>query len=120
MMASFLCAPSFAQSTFKSATRAVEQNMKSEAGKAYDQTFGEEFARQNASSMQRCTQDAAAEDLASFDILTRVSVNGRPENVLVEPKTTVARCVQRAVRRQRFPKPPAPHYWVRVHMSIRD
>ena len=120
VIASLLGASSSAQSTFKSATRAVQRNMNTEAGKAYDDAFGKEFARQNASSMQRCTRDAAAEDLASFEILARVSVNGRLEKVLVKPLTAVARCIRGAVSTERFPKPPAPHYWVRVHMSIKE
>lgn len=66
------------------AQAAVEANLKTPAGKAYDQQFGKEFREKHLPAMRRCKQ-SAGKDLESFWILLKLDKDGAVKEVLLYP-----------------------------------
>lgn len=104
---------------FEVAMAEVTANIGTPEGARYDQKFGPWLAEHHADTMMRCTKSAKPKDPLKFDLLVRVSGEGKAEEVLVKPETTVARCLAEGVRKGALIRPPRPSYWVRVEMSIR-
>lgn len=69
--------------------------------------------------MARCTDSAKPEERRPFDVVAKVGASRQIEEVIVSPKTAVARCVRENMIMRGYPEPPAPHYWVSIHMTIR-
>lgn len=103
---------------FSAGLREALANVKTPAGAKYDGVFGKSFAEKHQKTMVRCTTGLPAQDLASFEIVARVASDGKLERLLVEPRTKVAECLQKAMAGDAYPAPPQPHYWVHVSMRI--
>ena len=103
---------------FETAMAASKSNLESPEGQRYDEQFGRWFGEHHGDTMVRCTKGAKPDDLRKFDLLVRVSGEGKAEEVLVSPQTSVARCVAEEIRKGASVQPPRPSYWVRVEMTI--
>ena len=99
------------------ARAAVEANLKTEAGKAYDQQFGKEFMQRQLPAMKRC-KESAGKDLSSFWILMKLDKGGAVKEVLLHPTTKMGTCARDALLNSAFSPPPKPAYWVSVFMKL--
>ena len=99
------------------ARAAVETNLRTPAGKAYDEQLGKEFPQKYLSTMRECKKTAGS-DLASFWILMRLDSAGTVNEVLLHPTTKLGSCARNALLKGKFTPPPAPAYWVSVYMTI--
>jgi hypothetical protein len=66
------------------ARAAVEANLRTPEGKAYDQQLGKEFPQKYLDTMKQCKQ-SAGNDLADFWMLIRLDKSGAVKEVLVAP-----------------------------------
>ena len=99
------------------ARTAVEANLKTPEGKAYDEKLGKEFMEKHLSTMKQCKQSAGS-DLESFWILMKLDKDGTVKEVLLHPGTKLGTCARDTLLKSGFSPPPKPAYWVSVYMKI--
>ena len=99
------------------ARAAVESNLKTPAGKAFDQQFGNEFIQKQLPIMKRC-KASAGKDLDSFWILLKLDKDGAVKEVLLHPTTKLGTCARETLLKSSFSPPPKPSYWVSVFMKL--
>ena len=99
------------------ARAAVEANLKTPEGKAYDEKLGKEFMEKHLATMKQCKQ-RAGNDLESFWILMRVDKDGAVKEVLLHPTTKLGTCARETLLKSSFSPPPKPGYWVSVYMKL--
>lgn len=99
------------------ARTAVEANLKTPEGKAYDEKLGKEFMEKHLSTMKQCKQ-VAASDLASFWILMKLDKDGAVKEVLLHPETKMGTCARETLLKSAFSAPPRAAYWVSVYMKL--
>lgn len=99
------------------ARAAVEANLKTPAGKAYDQQFGKDFMEKQLPTMKRCKQ-SAGKDLDSFWILLKLDKDGAVKEVLLRPTTKLGTCARDTLLKSTFSAPPKPSYWVSIFMKL--
>jgi hypothetical protein len=100
------------------AASAVEANMKTREGKAYDEQFGKEFGKKYQALMKDCKEKAGA-DTRSFDMLVRIEKDGSVKEVLLFPPTKISQCLREPLLKDAFSSPPKPAHWVDIHMTVR-
>jgi hypothetical protein len=99
------------------ARAAVEANLRTPEGKAYDEQLGTEFVQKHLGPVRQCKQ-SAGDDLRSFWILIKLDKDGTVKEVLLYPSTKVATCEREALLKDKFASPPRPAYWVSVYMKM--
>ena len=99
------------------ARAAVEANLKTPEGKAYDEQVGKEFLDKQLATMKQCKQ-SAGNDLESFWILMKLDKDGAVKEVLLHPATKLGACARETLLKSAFSPPPKPAYWVSVYMKI--
>jgi hypothetical protein len=99
------------------ARSAVEANLRTPEGKAYDEQLGKEFPQKYLGTMRECKK-SAGEDLASFWILIKLDKDGTVREVLLHPTTKLVSCARNVLLKDKFSPPPGPAYWVSVYMQI--
>ncbi|HEU5411478.1 MAG TPA: hypothetical protein VFU57_10690 [Candidatus Acidoferrales bacterium] len=99
------------------ARAAVEANLKTPAGKAYDQQLGKEFMDKQLSTMKRC-KASAGNNLDSFWILMKLDKDGAVKEVLLHPTTKMGTCARETLLKSAFSPPPKPQYWVSIFMKL--
>lgn len=103
--------------TLDDARTAVEANLKTPEGKAYDERLGKEFMEKHLSTMKQCKQ-GAGNDLGSFWILMKLDKDGAVKEVLLHPTTKMGSCARESLLKSSFSPPPKPAYWVSVYMKL--
>jgi hypothetical protein len=102
------------------AVAAVDANLKTTAGKQYDETIGNEFPARFQSSVKQCKQSLPAGSTASpFDMLLKLDARGKVQEVLVDPETALALCTRTALLAGSFSPPPRGDYWINIHMQFK-
>lgn len=99
------------------ARAAVEANLRTPEGKAYDQQLGKEFPQKYLDTMKRCKQ-SAGNDLADFWMLIKLDKDGAVKEVLLSPATKMGACARETLLKGSFSPPPHPAYWVSVYMKL--
>lgn len=99
------------------ARAAVEANLRTAEGKAYDEQLGTEFVGKHLGPLRQCKR-TAGDDLRSFWILLKLDKDGAAKEVLLYPETKMGTCSREALLKDRFPAPPRPAYWVSVYMKL--
>jgi hypothetical protein len=99
------------------AAAAVEANLRTPEGKAYDQRLGNEFMEKHLSTMKQC-KESAGKDLESFWILMKLDKDGVVKEVLLRPTTKMGTCARETLLKSAFSPPPKPVYWVSVYMRL--
>ena len=99
------------------ARAAVEANLKTPEGKAYDERLGKEFLEKQLSTMKHCKQ-TAGNDLESFWILMKLDKDGAVREILLHPTTKMGTCARETLLKSTFSPPPRPAYWVSVYMKL--
>ena len=124
-VATVLALLSFAPNSFSAdkkqleALAAVEANLKTSAGKQYDERLGKEFMDKYLPSLKQCKQGLpAGTKIESFDMFIKIKSLGQVADVLVYPESQFAGCTRTAVLTGKFSAPPHDDYWVNVHMEM--
>lgn len=103
--------------SLSAAQSAVETNLKTPEGKAYDAQLGNEFVQKHLGPLRQCKQ-AAGGDLTSFWILMKLDKDGAVKEVLLYPATRLGTCARDSLLKDKFPSPPKTDYWVSVYMKL--
>ena len=99
------------------ARAAVEANLRTPEGKAYDQQLGKEFPQKYLDAMKQCKQSAGT-DLADFWMLIKLDKSGAVKEVLLSPATKMGTCARETLLKGSFSPPPHPSYWVSIYMKL--
>jgi hypothetical protein len=99
------------------AQAAVEANLRTPEGKAYDEKLGTEFVQSHLGAIRQCKQ-SAGDDLRNLWILLKLEKDGTVKEVLLYPATKVGACAREALLKDRFAPPPRPAYWISVYMKM--
>jgi hypothetical protein len=100
------------------AAAAVEANMKTPEGKAYDAQIGRDLTKKYPPVMKACKEKAEG-DTRSFDMLVCVENGGTVKEVLLYPPTKLSQCLREAILKDTFSPPPKPAHWVDIHMDVK-
>jgi len=100
------------------AVAAVEANMKTSEGKAYDAQVGKELVKKYPPVMKACKEKANGE-ARSFDMLVRVEKDGAVGEVLLYPSTKVGQCLRETMLKDAFSPPPTPAHWVDIRLDAK-
>lgn len=99
------------------ARAAVEANLRTPEGKAYDERLGKEFMEKHLATMKQCKQMAGS-DLESFWMLMKLDKDGAVKEVLLHPATKMGTCARETLLKSMFSPPPRPAYWVSLYMKL--
>jgi hypothetical protein len=103
--------------SIQDARAAVEANVSTPQGKAYDETLGKEFLEKHLGTMWQCKQSAGG-DFASFWILMKLDKDGAVKEVLLHPTTKLGSFARETLLKSKFSPPPHPDYWGSVYFKI--
>lgn len=117
LLGSCLAAADDKPTSLSDARAAIDANLKTPEGKAYDEKLGQEFQEKYLGTMKHCKQ-AAGNDLDSFWMLLKLDKDGAVKEVLLYPTTSMGTCARKSLLKDRFSAPPKPDYWVGVYMKI--
>lgn len=100
------------------ALSAVEANLKTPAGKQYEEQFGKELIDKYVPNLKRCRQSLpAGTRVDTFDMFLKLKSDGPVGEVLVYPENQLSACSRTALLPAKFSTPPHDEYWVNVHMQ---
>jgi hypothetical protein len=99
------------------AQAAIESNLRTSEGKAYDERLGREFMEKHLATMRQCKQ-SAGNDLESFWILLKLDKDGAVKEVLLHPTTKIGTCAREKLLNSAFSPPPRAAYWVGIYMKL--
>ncbi len=121
LLLSLLATPVFAagdkSTSLSDARAAVEANLCTAEGKAFDEQLGTEFVQKHLGALRECKQ-TAGDDLRSFWILLKLDKDGSVQEVLLSPETKLGACARAALLKDKFSFPPRPAYWVSVYLKL--
>jgi len=99
------------------AVAACEANLKTPAGKQYDESLSKEFPAKYLPSLKQCKQSLPeGANMDPFDMFLKLDGKGKVQEVLVYPETPLALCARTALLAGQFSSPPHDDYWVNIHM----
>ena len=88
------------------------------AGKEFfDGAFSKAFYAQYPARLSECMKQTGDTEQTGFDMLLKLARDGQVEVALVKPESPVAMCYRELAKKDVFPAPPSPGFWVPV--SIR-
>jgi hypothetical protein len=96
---------------------AVEANLRTTEGKAYDEQLGKEFQQKHISTLRDCKKSTG--ELSNFWILLRLEKSGAVKEVLLSPTTKFGSCTREALLKASFVPPPKPDYWVSIYLQLK-
>jgi len=100
------------------ARAAVEANMRSAEGKAYDERFGKEFFEKYKETIHQCKLSTGT-DPENFWTLAKLAADGKVQEVLLYPDTKIGACERQTLLKDRFSTPPRDAYWVSVYLKFK-
>ena len=101
------------------ARAAVEANMSTAAGKAFDEQFGAEFGQKHLGPLRQCKQSSGG-DLTSFWMLFKLDKDGSVREMLLHPETKLGLCAREPLAKDHFATlPPRSDYWVSVYLKLK-
>jgi hypothetical protein len=112
------CLPAAADkaTSLKDAQAAIEANLKTDQGKAFDDKMGAEFSARHMDPLRKCK--AAGNALENFWILLRLDQAGGVQEVLLYPEAKLGMCAREAYLKDKFLAPPHGDYWVGVYLKL--
>ena len=117
----FLAASSLAAAdkptTLANARDAIEANLKTPEGKAYEQQLGKEWMDKYPGPVKHCKQNTSG-DPEPFWILLKLAKDGAVKEVLLHPETKLGTCVRETLLKDRFSAPPHPDHWVGIYLKL--
>ena len=115
-----LCLSSGAQekpTSLSDARNAVEANLKTAQGRAYDAQIGKDFQQKYLGTLRECKKTIGS-DLSSFWILMKLDNGGVVKELLLSPTTKLGSCAREALLKGKFSPPPHPAYWVSIYLQL--
>lgn len=112
--------PSFAANkatNLSEAQSAVEANLKTSGGKAFDERVGKEFVEKHMTPLRQC-KAPSGNDMTNFWLLLKLDKDGGVEEVLQHPQTKLATCARPDYLKDKFIPPPHPDYWVAIYLKL--
>ena len=104
----------------KAAVAAVEANLKTSAGKQYDELVGKELTEKYLAGLKPCKQSLPpGTKIDTFDMFLRLNSDGKVQEGLVYPETQYAVCARTALLAAKFSRPPHEDYWINIHMEFK-
>jgi hypothetical protein len=113
-----LC-PASDKKQLSDAIAAVDANLKTAAGKQYDESMGKEFAAKYAPSLRQCKQSSPSGISDAFDIFLKLDGDGKVQEALVYPETPFSMCTRSALLTGKFNPPSHNNYWVNIHLQLK-
>jgi len=101
------------------AREAAESNGKTPAGRRYESALESSLDRWLRKALERCVKGIAKEQAVSFEAFVRVGGSGEAQEVVFDPETAVARCIEPEFQSAKYPEPPQSPWWVRVEIGLR-
>lgn len=98
------------------AQAAVEDNMRTAEGKAYDQQMGNDLMQKYLDNLRQCKRTAGGSQ-ESFWILMKLDKDGWAKEVLLHPVTKVGKCDREALSNAKLVPPPRGDYWVGIYLN---
>lgn len=96
---------------------AVDANLRTPEGKAYDEKLGKEFMEKHLATMKQC-KPSDGKGLESFWMLMKLDKDGAVKEVLLHPETKMGTCAREKLLKSTFSPPPRAGYWVSVYMKL--
>jgi len=104
----------------EAALAAVNENLKTPAGKQYDEQAGKELMEKYLSTLKPCKQSLpAGTSIDPFDMFLKLKSDGQVNEVLVYPESQYAVCARTKLLAAKFSTPPHEDYWINVHMTFK-
>ena len=103
-------------SSLSEAQAAVESNMKTPQGKAYDENFGNELMQRYIGGMRQCLKSGGG-DAKSFWMLVKLKQDGTVREILLAPATNVGSCDRDLLLKAKFSSPPRDDYWQGIYLK---
>lgn len=103
--------------TLANARAAIEANMQTPQGKAYDEKFGAEVMDRYIGGMRQC-QRSAGGNSESFWLLVKLQPDGSAREVLLAPATKVGNCDREILLKGKFSPPPHGDYWQGMYLKM--
>lgn len=97
----------------------ARRNAANPSGQAFEATVGKTFGASYGPRLSACAKGVKKPDLRDFEVLLKLSVNGRIEEALVRPETNLALCLRDGLKDGSLPAPATSAYWVRVGLKLR-
>jgi hypothetical protein len=104
------------QTSLTDAQSAIEANLRTAEGKAYEEKLGGEFMAGHLETLKKCKQEVGAKE--GFWFLLKLDKQGGVSEVLLHPVTPLGECARPSLLRSRFSAPPRPAWWVGVFLKI--
>ncbi len=98
------------------AQAAIEANLKTPEGKAFDERMGPEFVQKHMGPLHACKQ--SGNELSNFWLLLKLDKDGAVAELLLYPTTKLGACAREAYLKDKFVAPPLPDYWVGVYLKL--
>jgi hypothetical protein len=97
----------------------AERNARQPSGHAFAAAVGKAFGATYGPRVSACAKRVKKPDLSDFDLLVRLSMNGRIEEALVRPETNLAVCLRDELNQGSLPVPQTANYWVRIGIKLK-
>ena len=99
------------------AQAAAEANLRTAAGKEYDQKVAAAFEARYSDAVGSCVAKETAKP-AKFDLLMQIGANGLMQRIFSSPQTPVGDCMVRTLTARMLTEPPKALYWVKISMDF--
>jgi len=99
------------------AKAAIDANLRTPEGMAFDDRMGEEFVEKHLAPLRPCKQ-SAGDTPSNFWMLLKLDREGGVQELLLYPTTQMGTCAQKAYLNDKFLPPPQPGYWVGVYVKL--
>lgn len=105
--------------SFEKALQLAKANRGTAQGKQYDAQLAKYSEAHDADITGACIETERPPNVAPFQVVLEVSMDGSISKAMVKPETNVGKCYRDKVReRGHLPKPPHAGYWILVEMSF--
>ena len=105
-----LAFPDDKPTSLSDAQAAIDANMRTAEGKAYDEQMGNDLMQKYLDSLRQCKRTAGGSQ-ESFWILIKLDKDGSAKEVLLHPATKVGSCDREALSKAKLVPPPRSDYW---------
>ena len=100
------------------AMAAVQANMATPEGVAYDEAFGIALDWSLPPLIDSCQSDYYGRLPPSFSILLKLDAAGAPRDSAIWPVFPLSQCIRDGLVLEKYPKPPAAGYWAHVESQV--
>jgi hypothetical protein len=99
------------------ALAAVDRNVKTVAGKQYDEKIGQEFPQRYLPLLKSCKQSSPPTNSDPLDMFLKLNTEGKVQEALVHPENPFNECARTALQSGQFSAPPHGDYWINIHLQ---